>query len=76
MPDIVRLGRTLSDQGFLGRILNLGAHWRDAGHCPAGPDKIQLEVSALEVLKKTWLDYFYFIHTSVLIVRCFYTQGI
>jgi hypothetical protein len=55
-PDIVRSYRTLSDQRFLGRILNLGAHWRDAGHCPA-PDNVRLEVSILEVLKKdlAWL---------------------
>jgi hypothetical protein len=54
----------------------LGAHWRDAGHCLARSDNVQLEVSILEVLKKTWLDYFHFIHTLLLIVRYFYTQEI
>jgi hypothetical protein len=33
-PDIVWSDWTLSGQGFLGRILNLGAHWRDGRHCP------------------------------------------
>jgi hypothetical protein len=35
-----------------------------------------LEVSILEVLRKTWLGYFYFIHTPHLIVQYSYTQEI
>jgi hypothetical protein len=35
MPDIVRSDQTLFGQGFLGRVLNLGAHWRDDRHCLA-----------------------------------------
>jgi hypothetical protein len=28
-----------------GEILNLEAHWRDAGHCPAGPNIVRSGVS-------------------------------
>jgi hypothetical protein len=52
-PDIVRSNRTLSSQGFLQRISNLGAHWRDAEHCSARPDNVRLEVFILEELKMT-----------------------
>jgi hypothetical protein len=56
--------------------LNLRAYRRDAGHCPTRPDNVRLEVSVLEVLRKTWLGYFHFIHTPLLIVWYSYTQEI
>jgi hypothetical protein len=75
-PDIVRLGQTLFDQTRLCPIRGLREGFLIWGRAGEMPDIVWLEVSILEVLRKTWLGYFHFIHTPLLIVRYFYTQEI